>query len=95
MIDVLDTLSSTLIFNTANEEERLALASRLRHWVVVDGTYLIREGDGDRNESAIFMIGEYFRFCFVNDAHVCVRDSGLMVTLAVRSHRRDTTASRI
>lgn len=58
IIDVLKSLSSTLIFNTANSEERLALASRLRHWVVEDGTYLIREGDGDRNRSAIFMIGE-------------------------------------
>lgn len=56
--EVLDSLSSTLIFNSANKEERLALASRLRHWVVADGTYLIREGDGDRNRSAIFMIGE-------------------------------------
>ncbi|CAM9696759.1 unnamed protein product, partial [Scytosiphon promiscuus] len=56
IIDVLQSLSSTLIFNTANSEERLALASRLRHWVVEDGTYLIREGDGDRNRSAIFMI---------------------------------------
>lgn len=54
---VLDTLSSTVIFNTANHEERLALASRLRHWVVEDGAYLIREGDGDRNRSAVFMIG--------------------------------------
>lgn len=57
VIDVLDNLSGTLIFNTATSQERLALASRLRHWVVADGTYLIREGDGDRNRSAIFMIG--------------------------------------
>lgn len=56
--EVLESLSSTLIFNSANSDERLALASRLRHWVVADGTYLIREGDGDRNRSAIFMIGE-------------------------------------
>ncbi|CAM9360366.1 unnamed protein product, partial [Ectocarpus fasciculatus] len=55
-IDVLGDLSGTLIFNTATSQERLALASRLRHWVVADGTYLIREGDGDRNRSAIFMI---------------------------------------
>lgn len=58
VIQVLNSLSDTLIFNTANSQERLALASRLRHWVVADGTYLIREGDGDRNRSAIFMIGE-------------------------------------
>lgn len=58
VIDVLESLSSTLIFNSANKEEKLALASRLRHWVVEDGTYLIREGDGDRNRSAIFVIGE-------------------------------------
>ncbi|CAN0019132.1 unnamed protein product [Ectocarpus sp. 4 AP-2014] len=56
VIDVLEDLSGTLIFNTATSQERLALASRLRHWVVADGTYLIREGDGDRNRSAIFMI---------------------------------------
>lgn len=58
VVDALGSLSSTLIFNTANNHERLALASRLRYWVVQDGTYLIREGDGDRNRSAIFMIGE-------------------------------------
>lgn len=58
VIEVLNSLSDTLIFNTANSQERLALASRLRHWVVADGTYLIREGDGDRNRSAIFMIGK-------------------------------------
>lgn len=58
VIDTLETLAGTLIFNTATREERLALASRLRRWVVEDGTYLIREGDGDRNQSAIFMIGE-------------------------------------
>ena len=57
---MLESLSSTLIFNSANREEKLALASRLRHWVVEDGTYLIREGDGDRNRSAIFVIGEHF-----------------------------------
>lgn len=55
---VLEALSNTLIFNSANPEERLALASRLRHWAVEDGTYLIREGDGDSHRSAIFMIGK-------------------------------------
>lgn len=59
VLGVLQTLSSTLIFNTATKEERLALASRLRRWAVEDGTYLIREGDGDTNQSAIFMIGGY------------------------------------
>ncbi|CAM9489797.1 unnamed protein product, partial [Sphacelaria rigidula] len=56
VLSVLNTLSSTLIFNNANQEERIALASRLRHWVVDDGTYLIREGDGDSIPPAIFMI---------------------------------------
>lgn len=54
---VVEALSSTLIFASANAEERLALGSRLRHWAVEDGTYLIREGDGDRHRSAVYMIG--------------------------------------
>ncbi|CAN0112279.1 unnamed protein product [Ascophyllum nodosum] len=57
VFNALETLSGTLIFNAANKEERLALASRLRHWVVEDGTYLIREGDsGNTSETAIFMV---------------------------------------
>ena len=59
VFNALETLSGTLIFNAANKEERLALASRLRHWVVEDGTYLIREGDsGNTSETAIFMVGK-------------------------------------
>lgn len=58
VLSVLDSLSSTIIFNTATNEERLALAKRLRHWAVEDGTYLIREGDGDTSRSALFIIGE-------------------------------------